>query len=282
MTRLARSDVGISPCAPRLIGGRLRLARGTSIPWPAASTPIRCGPLLGAARAWPVPSSPASRCWPARHRKAGPPLSQDPAELPQGARPRLGEVHALRHPHPRPPRQAGHSTCGCGTRRRGPRRAGQVGRTAVGGDRPLRRRLHRTGADEPCGERSDSGRLRGIAHGVASAFADPRRAELVGPPPCLQPAPRPSSSGVFSRGNLLSLAELAAVAHLPFDDAAPGVVKAGAKATAPPPKVLTRTGHGLKPLGIADAGGERPIGIPSPTPGITCTSSARPAAASPR
>ena len=108
--------------------------------------------------------------------------------------------------------------------------------------------------------RSEAGRLRGIAHSVASAFAIHaernwwNRRRIFG-------LPRAVAERRLRRGNLLSLPELAALAHLPFDDAAPGVMKAGAKATAPPPQVYTGVGTRLKPLGVADAGNGRSVGL---------------------
>ena len=111
--------------------------------------------------------------------------------------------------------------------------------------------------------RSDHGRLRGIAHGVASAFAIHAERNWWARRRVLHLC-RDVEQRQLRRGNLLSLNELAAIAHLPFDDAAPGVVKAGAKATAPPPHVYTGLGEGLKPLGIADAGGGGPVGLTVP------------------
>ncbi|WP_369774835.1 type IV secretory system conjugative DNA transfer family protein [Saccharopolyspora cebuensis] len=62
------------------------------------------------------------------------------------------------------------------------------------------------------------------------------------------------------RGSLLSVRELAALAHLPYDDNTPGLHRAGAKALAPPPGIAG-TGDAVKPLGDADAGHSRPVGL---------------------
>ncbi|UQS27997.1 type IV secretion system DNA-binding domain-containing protein [Amycolatopsis thermalba] len=54
--------------------------------------------------------------------------------------------------------------------------------------------------------------------------------------------------------------ELAAIAHLPTDAEIPGVERAGAKAVAPPPGIAT-PGPQVKPLGRADTGHARPVGL---------------------
>ncbi|WP_322749363.1 MULTISPECIES: TraM recognition domain-containing protein [unclassified Frankia] len=106
------------------------------------------------------------------------------------------------------------------------------------------------------------GQLRGRAHAIASAFAAYgehnyyRRARLRRPLPVL-------AARRFGRGDLLSIAELGAVAHLPVDEAVPGLQRAGAKAVAPPPGVAGR-GPDVKPLGLSDSGHPRPIGLRVP------------------
>ena len=82
-------------------------------------------------------------------------------------------------------------------------------------------------------------RLRGRAHAVASAFSlfagrnrlDRRR---------LRHPAQVLAGRRFGRGDLVSVAELAALAHLPTDQTVPGLARAGAKAVAPPP-ALART-----------------------------------------
>jgi hypothetical protein len=64
----------------------------------------------------------------------------------------------------------------------------------------------------------------------------------------------------FDRGDLLSVPELAALAHLPTDADIPGVERAGAKAVVPPPGIAT-PGPDVKPLGSADTGYKRPVGL---------------------
>ncbi len=64
----------------------------------------------------------------------------------------------------------------------------------------------------------------------------------------------------LDNGDLLSVPELAALAHLPTDEAIPGVARAGAKALAPPPGIAT-PGPGAKPLGVTDSGHPRPVAL---------------------
>jgi len=101
--------------------------------------------------------------------------------------------------------------------------------------------------------------LRGRAHAIASAFAAYgdhnylRRVRLRRPLHIL-------ASRRFDRGDLLSVAELAALAHLPLDEATPGLQRAGAKALAPPPGVAGGSAN-VRPLGRSDAGHVRPVGL---------------------
>ncbi|WP_258348986.1 type IV secretory system conjugative DNA transfer family protein [Saccharopolyspora gregorii] len=100
---------------------------------------------------------------------------------------------------------------------------------------------------------------RGRAHALASGFAaftdhnHYRRHRL------LQPA-RIVGERRLGRGDLLSIAELAAVAHLPHDENLPGLHRAGAKALAPPPGIPV-PGPTVKPLGDSDSGQSRPVGL---------------------
>jgi hypothetical protein len=101
--------------------------------------------------------------------------------------------------------------------------------------------------------------LRGRAHAIASgfgAFTDHnhyRRVRLRHPLHVL-------AQRRLDSGDLLSVPELAGLAHLPTDEAAPGVHRAGARAVAPPPGVL-EPGPGVKPLGVTDAGHARAVGL---------------------
>ncbi|MCO1575899.1 type IV secretion system DNA-binding domain-containing protein [Crossiella sp. SN42] len=100
---------------------------------------------------------------------------------------------------------------------------------------------------------------RGRAHAVASAFAvygahnHYRRHRLRHPA-------RTLAHRRLDRGDLLSVPELAALAHLPVDEDVPGIHRAGARAVPPPPGIPT-TGAEVLPLGTSDAGHERPVGL---------------------
>jgi len=128
-------------------------------------------------------------------------------------------------------------------------------------------------------DRQASVRLRGRAHAVASAFAlfagrnrfDRHR--LARPADVL-------AARRFGRGDVVSVAELAALAHLPTDASVPGLARAGAKAVAPPPAVARsvspagstpssvadaeRRTDTPKLLGDAQAGGRRPVTLAVP------------------
>ncbi|MDT8916060.1 helicase HerA domain-containing protein [Amycolatopsis sp. PS_44_ISF1] len=100
---------------------------------------------------------------------------------------------------------------------------------------------------------------RGRAHALAAAFAaytdhnHYTRTSL----------PRPAHAVAerrLARGDLLSVPELAVLAHLPTDPEIPGVERAGAKAVAPPPGVAT-PGPDVIPLGQSDTGHARSVGL---------------------
>ncbi|PZG24990.1 type VI secretion protein, partial [Spongiactinospora gelatinilytica] len=98
--------------------------------------------------------------------------------------------------------------------------------------------------------------IRGRAHAIASAFAvyaghnrlERRR---------LPRAAQRLAARRLHRGFLLSVPELAALAHLPMDPAVPGLQRAGANTIAPAPQIAQ---HG-KVLGTADAGHQRPVAL---------------------
>lgn len=101
--------------------------------------------------------------------------------------------------------------------------------------------------------------LRGRAHAIASAYAVytgtnhlrrqrlRRCAELI-------------RSRRMVRGDLLSVPELAALCHLPVDETVPGLARAGAKPTPPPPSVPS-DGPNVRVLGDADSGPCRTVGV---------------------
>ncbi|MFE7276825.1 helicase HerA domain-containing protein [Streptomyces sp. NPDC057623] len=103
----------------------------------------------------------------------------------------------------------------------------------------------------------------GRAHALASAFglyADRNhlaRTRLRRPEPHLSGRQFPPA-----RPALLSVPELAALAHLPVDPDAPGVQRAGARSVLPPPSIPEPTsGNGVKPLGRSDTGARRGVGL---------------------
>ncbi|WP_194891339.1 type IV secretory system conjugative DNA transfer family protein [Catenulispora pinisilvae] len=67
----------------------------------------------------------------------------------------------------------------------------------------------------------------------------------------------------MSRGDLLTVAELAGIAHLPLDAGAVGVPRAGARSIAPPPEIPAAS-HGHKVLGDADTSPIRPVSVAVP------------------
>jgi len=117
--------------------------------------------------------------------------------------------------------------------------------------------------------------VRGRAHALAASFASYTEHNRYGRRRLRHPAavlasrgltrsPRPWGSRPWGRdGDVLSVRELAALAHLPTDDHVPGLLRAGARAVAPPPGIAT-PGSDAKPLGITDTGHERPVALRVP------------------
>ncbi|RSM34918.1 type VI secretion protein [Amycolatopsis balhimycina DSM 5908] len=103
---------------------------------------------------------------------------------------------------------------------------------------------------------------RGRAHALAASFASYTehnhytRHRVRDPGPVL-------ADRRLGKGDLLSVAELAALAHLPTDEAIPGVQRAGARAISPPPGIAT-PGPEAKPIGVTDTGHERPVALRVP------------------
>ncbi|MBV9141431.1 MAG: type IV secretory system conjugative DNA transfer family protein [Pseudonocardiales bacterium] len=115
-------------------------------------------------------------------------------------------------------------------------------------------------AQAPRAERTRTrDQLTGRAHAIASAFAAftehnyYRRIRLPHPH-------RAFTRRHLGAGDLLSVPELAAIAHLPTDDTVPGLHRAGARAVPPPPGIAT-SGNGIKPIGLTDSGHPRPVGL---------------------
>ncbi|MFF4349982.1 type IV secretory system conjugative DNA transfer family protein [Streptomyces sp. NPDC001530] len=105
-------------------------------------------------------------------------------------------------------------------------------------------------------------RLRGRSHAIASAFAAftehnyYRRVRLRRPQPYV-------NERRLDKGDLLAIPELAAVAHLPWDEAIPGLQRAGARAVPPAPGIAT-AGPAVRPIGVTDSGRPRPVGLRVP------------------
>ncbi len=101
-----------------------------------------------------------------------------------------------------------------------------------------------------------TGRLRGRAHAVASAFALYSGRNRFARHRLRRPA-QTLASRRMGRGDLLSVPELAALAHLPLDITVAGLARAGAKPVAPPPGIPA----GGKPLGHAETGTRQPVAL---------------------
>ncbi|MHB1856973.1 MAG: helicase HerA domain-containing protein, partial [Acidobacteriaceae bacterium] len=118
-------------------------------------------------------------------------------------------------------------------------------------------------------DRQAKARLRGRAHAVATAFALFSGRNRLERHRLAHPA-RVLAERRLGKGNLVSVAELAVLAHLPTDVSVPGLARAGANAVAPPPAVArpaagvagpdaSRATSAPKVLGDAQAGGRRPV-----------------------
>ena len=143
----------------------------------------------------------------------------------------------------------------------------------------LRYAVATTATDRRATDRQAAARLRGRAHAVASAFALFSGRNRLDRHRLRHPA-EVLAARRLGRGNLVSVAELAALAHLPTDPAVPGLARAGANAVAPPPAVARPDAHTTpgparpadtpkllstpKLLGDAQAGGRHPVALAVP------------------
>jgi hypothetical protein len=98
---------------------------------------------------------------------------------------------------------------------------------------------------------------RGRVHALAASFASYTEHNHYTRHRVRRPG-RLIDSRRLGRGDLLSVPELAAIAHLPTDEAIPGIQRAGARAIAPPPGIAT-PGPDAKPIGVTDTGHQRPV-----------------------
>ncbi|MBA8926911.1 ABC-type oligopeptide transport system ATPase subunit [Kutzneria viridogrisea] len=103
---------------------------------------------------------------------------------------------------------------------------------------------------------------RGRAHALAASFASYTEHNRYGRKRVRHPG-TVLDERRLGRGDLLSVPELAALAHLPVDESIPGVQRAGARAISPPPGIAT-PGPQAKPLGMTDTGHARPVALRVP------------------
>ncbi|MGW3960145.1 type IV secretory system conjugative DNA transfer family protein [Amycolatopsis sp. NPDC005003] len=103
---------------------------------------------------------------------------------------------------------------------------------------------------------------RGRAHALAASFAAYTEHNYFTRTRLRHPQ-RALAERRLGRGDLMAVPELAAIAHLPVDAEIPGIERAGAKAVAPPPGVAV-PGPEVKPLGVADSGHARGVGLRVP------------------
>jgi Helicase HerA, central domain/TraM recognition site of TraD and TraG len=101
--------------------------------------------------------------------------------------------------------------------------------------------------------------LRGGAHALASAFALYTGHNQLARHRLRRPA-RALAGRRMGRGDLVSVPELAALAHLPLDTTVPGLARAGAR-TVPPPPAIPSAGPGRKLLGTAGSGRAVALGV---------------------
>jgi energy-coupling factor transporter ATP-binding protein EcfA2 len=113
-------------------------------------------------------------------------------------------------------------------------------------------------------DRQAKARLRGRAHAVATAFALFSGRNRLERHRLAHPA-RVLAARRLGRGNLVSVAELAALAHLPTDVAVPGLARAGANAVAPPPGVARAAAPDPATLATGPPGPARGAGVPRGT-----------------
>ncbi|MFB4317630.1 type IV secretory system conjugative DNA transfer family protein [Actinomadura sp. 21ATH] len=105
--------------------------------------------------------------------------------------------------------------------------------------------------------------LRAHSHEVASTFALFTSGNQYLRRKRIREASTRLAARRLGRGYLLSVAELAAIAHLPYDASAPGVTRAGASPVAPSPAVPScgSSGAPVRILGDAEAGAPRPVAL---------------------
>ncbi|WP_419994497.1 type IV secretory system conjugative DNA transfer family protein [Streptomyces boninensis] len=103
-------------------------------------------------------------------------------------------------------------------------------------------------------------RTRGRAHALASAFSLFAERNWLARTQLFRPARWIDARRFPHRAGLLSVPELAALAHLPTDAHAPGLARAGARSVLPPPAIPAPS-PAARPLGTADSGPRRPVAL---------------------
>ena len=274
-----------------MAGGTLRLARPEILPLSTGhdpDAPLRA--LAGAAAglgdgehaivqvlARPVTGSRLRRARRAARRQRGGQPARLTARLLDAATPGPGRP-------PAPARDAPGPRAG----RRDPRRHREARQPAVGDPHPLRRRHHRRRRSRPgpgggrpgAAAAQAQARLRGLAHALASAMALLTGRNWLARRRLRRPAAAIAARRL-ARGDLLSVAELAAIARLSVGPGAagPGPRRgAGRPAAARHPAARPRrpAARHLRRRARRARSAWR-----SPTPGTTCGSAGRPAPARP-
>ena len=250
-----------------VVGGRLRLARGEALPIRTEfdADPLRA--LLGAPLGLGRGESACVQILARPDRRPPPHPPRPPRQL-EPRSPAPGRTGT------RPAHRAADSPPTAAARRGRPDRSAdgvggggaEPGRGHQTTRRPIRHHdhLHRltppplqAAARQRCAAALEV--ARGRAHTLAAAFAAYtghnrfRRTRLRHPE-------QAQSVRCLGRGDLLSVPELAALAHLPVDELIPGLERAGARAIAPPPGIPI-PGPTVKPLGVTDTGPARPVGL---------------------
>jgi hypothetical protein len=123
-------------------------------------------------------------------------------------------------------------------------------------------RVFYAAASTRAGVKPNDGRLRGLAGKMASTFPVFRAANYFDRKRLSAPVAVLNGRQFAGRGQLLSVPELAGLAHIPTDAAAAGLERAGAASVPPPPGIPApdRT-SGIKPIGVADTDVRKKVGL---------------------
>lgn len=123
-------------------------------------------------------------------------------------------------------------------------------------------RVFYAAASTRAGVKPNDGRLRGLAGKMASTFPVFRAANYFDRKRLPSPVPVLNGRQFAGRGQLLSVPELAALAHIPTDAVAAGLERAGAASVPPPPGIPAPDPKaGIKPIGVADSDARKKVGL---------------------